>query len=261
MIRIILILSISALISSCNTSKEIVYMQDAIPNNETSLSGSNIKIQPKDKLSIIVSSKNPELASLFNLQVVNTANNSDILSAGQQQKLVGYTVNNQGEIDFPILGNIKVEGFTREELAGLIKQRIKAEKYIQDPIVTVEFVNLKFSILGEVKSPGTYPIEGERLTILEAIGMAQDLTIYGKRSNILVVREEGNKRINYFIDLRSSDFFSSPAYYIQQNDIVYIQPNSVRAGQSTVNENNFKSVTLWTSLTSLLVTIAVLIWK
>lgn len=253
---------IIVLLASCNTSKEIIYMQDVVSDKtESGISFKSIKIQPKDKLSIIVSSKNPELASLFNLQMVNSTNNQDILSMSQQQRILAYTVDSEGKIDFPILGQISVEGLTREEVSDLIKKQIKADNYIQDPIVTVDFANLKFSILGEVKSPGIYSIEGERLTILEAIGMAQDLTIYGKRNNILVIREEDNKRTNYIIDLRSSDFFNSPAYYLQQNDVVYVQPNNVRAGQSTVNENSFKSVTLWTSIASLLTAAAVLIWK
>lgn len=257
-----LLLLIIAILTSCNASKEIVYMQDATSGtNESHIAFRNIKIQPRDKLSIIVSSKNPELSSLFNLQMVNTGGDQNVLMGGQQLRQLGYTVDNTGSIDFPIFGRIKVEGLTREELSELVKKKIKDENYIQDPIVTVEFANLKFSVLGEVKSPGIYSIEGDRLTILEAIGMAQDLTIYGKRDNIMVVREENGIRTSYHLDLRSSDFFNSPAYYLQQNDVVYVQPNSVRAGQSSINENSFKSVTLWTSITSLLISVAILIWK
>ena len=257
-----LVLLICVIFFSCNTSKKIVYMQDAVPAiSETKVSLRNITIQPKDKLLIIVSSKTPELSSLFNIPIVSTPDTKNVLSSGQQQKFLSYTVDSQGEIDFPIFGNIAVQGLSKEELARTIKEKIKSENYIQDPIVTVEFANLKFSILGEIKAPGVYSIEGDRITILEAIGMAQDLTIYGKRDNVMVIREDGGKRTNYLIDLRSSEFFNSPAYYLQQNDVVYIQPNNVRAAQSTVNENSLRSVTLWTSIASLLTTIAVLIWK
>lgn len=260
---LLLFLFLLSFLASCNTSKEIAYMQDLTEKNSAIAAQSirSIKIQAKDKLSIIVSSKNSELASLFNLQMASRQDNNNILSAAQPQLNLGYIVNSEGLIDFPIFGQLKVTGMTREELSEMIKQRIKSENYIQDPIVSVEFTNLKFSVLGEVKQPGTFSFAGERLTILEAIGMAQDLTIYGKRNNIVVVREENGERKSYTIDLRSSDFFDSPAYYLQQNDVVYVQPNSVRAGQSTINENSFKSVSLWTSLAALLTTIAVLIWK
>lgn len=260
--KILPLLLLILLATSCNTSKEIVYLQNTVFNTpETSTIDKGIKIQARDKLSIIISSKNPELSALFNLPITSAQDKNDALSAGQQPKLLGYIVDSNGNIDFPILGSLKVDGLTRKELSDLIKTRIISENYIQDVIVSVEFTNLKFSVLGEVKAPGTYSIDGERLTILEALGIAQDLTIYGKRDNIMVIREINGERITYSIDIRSTDTFSSPAYYLQQNDVVYVQPNKVRAGQSTVNDNNFKSVTLWTSIAALLTTVAVLIWK
>ncbi|MFV0468108.1 MAG: polysaccharide biosynthesis/export family protein [Dysgonomonas sp.] len=260
--KLVPLLLLLIILASCNASKDVLYMQD-IPINKTDtiFETEGMRVRSKDKLAIVVSCKNPELSAMFNLPVVSSQGNSDMLSAGQQQKMLGYFVDNEGNIDFPILGTLHVSGLTRKEISDLIKHRIKDENLIQDLIVTVDFANLKFSVLGEVKAPGMYDIEGDRITILEAIGMAQDLTIYGKREKVLVIREENGKRINYQIDLRSSQFFTSPAYYLQQNDVVYVQPNNVRAGQSTINDNNFKSVTLWTSIASLFTTIAILIWK
>ena len=132
---------------------------------------------------------------------------------------------------------------------------------MNDPVVTVDFMNLYFSVLGEVKNPGKYSITKDRISLLEALSMAGDLTIYGKRDAIYVIREEDGKRVTYAVDIRSTDFFRSPVYYLMQNDVVYVQPNKVRAGQSTINENNVKSVSLWLSIGSFLTTLGVLLFK
>ena len=219
-----------------------------------------ITIQPKDMLSIVVTSKNPELSAMFNLPTVSYQSGSEI-TAGEStaQQLMGYVVDEEGFIDFPVIGKIKVSGMNRWELQDKIKNEISDRNLLKDMVVTVEFMNFKISILGEVKTPGSYSIEGDKVTILEAISMAGDLTIYGQRDNVYVIREDGDERTTYKIDLRSTSLFDSPAYYLKQNDIVYVQPNKVRAGQSTINENNMKSVTLWMSIASLLSSIGVLI--
>ena len=126
-------------------------------------------------------------------------------------------------------------------------------------VVTVEFLNFKISILGEVSNPGTYNIKGDKVTLLEAISMAHDLTIYGRRDQVYVIREQNNTRTTYRVDLRSSDLFNSPAYYLKQNDIIYVQPNKVRSGQSTINDNSMKSASFWISIASLLSSLGVLI--
>ena len=128
-------------------------------------------------------------------------------------------------------------------------------------MVTVEFMNLYFSVLGEVKSPGKYTISKDQITLLEAIAMAGDLTITGKRDAIFVIREEAGQRITHWVDLRSQDIFQSPVYYLKQNDVIYVQPNKMRAGQSTINENNVKSVSLWISIASFLTSLGVLLFK
>lgn len=130
---------------------------------------------------------------------------------------------------------------------------------LKDAIVSVDFMNFKVSILGEVNAPGTYTIEGEKVTVLEALAMAKDLTIYGLRDEVYVIREQNNQRDTYKLDLRSKDIFESPAYYLKQNDIVYVKPNKVRAGQSTLNQNSLKSVSLWVSIASLLCSVGVMI--
>lgn len=126
-------------------------------------------------------------------------------------------------------------------------------------MVTVEFMNFRISVLGEVNSPGSYTVSGDKITILQALSLAKDLTIYGKRDNITVIREQNGKRESYKIDLRSKNLFDSPAYYLQQNDVVYVEPNKVRARQSTLNENNVRSVGFWTSIGSFLTSVANLI--
>ena len=215
-----------------------------------------ILIQPKDMISIIVSSGEPKLAKMFNLPIASYQAGSEMESYGSQQRLIGYAVDNNGNIDFPVLGTLKVGGKTRWEVSNMIKNRLIDQRLVNDAIVTVQFMNFKISVMGEVTSPGTYSIEGDKITILQALSLARDLTIFGKRDNVKVIREQNNERMIYELDLRSKDLFNSPAYYLKQNDVVYVEPNKVRAGQSTINENNVKSVSLWVSIGSFLTTLA-----
>ena len=245
---------------SCNTYRKINYLQDIVPDKAERIAiNKGILIQPKDMISIVVSSRNPELALIFNLPVISYQAGSEVVSGQGSQRLLGYVVDNDGYIDFPVLGLVKAAGLTRWELANEIKSMIIEGNYINDPVVTVEFMNFKISVMGEVTSPGTYNIEGDKITLLQALSLAKDLTIFGRRDNVSVIREQGDERIIYQVDLRSASIFESPAYYLQQNDIVYVEPNKVRAGQSTINENNIKSVSLWVSVGSFLTSLAVLI--
>jgi polysaccharide biosynthesis/export protein len=157
------------------------------------------------------------------------------------------------------VGKIKASGLSRWQLQEQITQALAEKKMLTDGLVTVEFMNFKVSILGEVTNPGTYTINSDKVTVLEAIAMAKDLTIFGERDHVYVIREENGQRKSYQLDLRSADIFKSPAYYLKQNDVVYVQPNSVRAGQSTINQNAMKSVSLWISIASLLTSIGVLV--
>lgn len=207
-------------------------------------------------LAIIVNSKDPELALPFNMPLISYQIGNQNIG---QQRLVGYLVNQDGNIDFPILGEIHVEGLTRMQVTELIKKRLIEEELIKDPIVTVQFLNFKVSVIGEVGRPGTFDISGDRITLLEALSMAGDLTIYGRRDRVAVIREKDGKRSILYHDLRSSDIFQSPCYYLQQNDIVYVEPNNAKTGQSRINSNNsvgvwLSGVSVLASITSLLVT-------
>ena len=151
---------------------------------------------------------------------------------------------------------------TREEIALCIKEELISKNLVKDPVVTVEFMNLTVSVLGEVANPGRFNIDKDRLTLLDALSMAGDLTVYGKRENVLVQREENGKKTLHQVNLNSGyDLYASPVYYLQQNDIVYVEPNSMKARQATVNGNNVRSASFWMSLASLLTTITVLIVK
>lgn len=244
---------------SCSTYKNINYLQDLQADRETKIEvNKGILIQPKDMISIIVSSRSPETASMFNLPIVSfqAANSSTNTSS---QSILGYSVDNEGCIDFPLIGRIHVAGLNRWELSKMVKEMLVERGLIKDPVVTVNFMNFKISVMGEVAAPGTYTIDGDKITLLEALSLARDLTIFGRRDNVTVIREQNGQRITYQVDLRSTDLFNSPAYYLQQNDIIYVTPNRVRAGQSTINENTAKSASFWVSVGSFLTTLVTLI--
>lgn len=256
------LLFLALLLSSCNTSKNILYFQDIAVNRPEAIVGEkDITVQSKDQISIVVSSKDPQLAALFNLTKVQYRVGSDNLQGNSSGEVSGYTLDDNGNIDFPVLGTLHVADMTKSQIATLVKKKLIEENLVKDPVVTVEFMNLYFSVLGEVKSPGKYSISKDQISLLEAISMAGDLTIYGKRDAIFVIREENGERVTHWVDIRSKDIFKSPVYYLKQNDVVYVQPNKVRAGQSTINENNVKSVSLWISIASFLTTLGVLIFK
>ena len=249
-------------LSACNTSKKILYVQDMPFDSLVAVErAAEIKIQPQDQLSIVVTSRDPELSLPFNLPRANVQLGSASVSSASNNGILGYTVDASGNIDFPILGELHVEGLTRKELSVLVKERLVSSGLLKDPVVTVEFMNLYISVLGEVANPGRVTIQKDRITLLEALSQAGDLTIYGKRDGVIVIREDGDDRISYKVDLRDVSLFTSPAYYLQQNDVVYVEPNTVRAGQSTINENNMKSVSMWISIASFLMTLAMLIFK
>lgn len=256
--RFLLFGLVALLMSSCNTSKEIIYLQDVrLESPEEIKAAETITIEPKDMLSIVVSSSQPDAARIFNLPIMATqASNGDLM---YDSYLNGYVVDGDGYIDFPVVGKIKASGLNRWQLQDRIMETLHDKKLLDDPVVTVDFMNFKVSILGEVTAPGTYSIKSDKVSVLEAIAMARDLTIYGKRDEVYVIREEGGQRHSYKLDLRSSDIFDSPAYYLKQNDVIYVQPNKVRAGQSTINQNTVKSVSMWVSIASLLTSIGVLV--
>ena len=242
---------------SCSTPKEISYFQDLQPGiSELTITDPvEIKVRPKDKLSILVNSQDQKLNELFNLQ--NTGGNT----SGNRIEL-GYTVDTQGFINFPVLGKVKVDGMTREQIAEHLTEQIKERELIKDPVVTVEFLNLGVSVLGEVNNPGRIKIDRDNMTILDALSEAGDLTIYGKREKVLVLRQENGKQRVYGVNLCSADhIYTSPVYYLQQNDVVYVEPNDTKSRQSTVNGNTVRSTSFWMSFASFIISIAVLVVK
>lgn len=250
-----MLLSWVILFSACNSTKEVVYLQDVVPLKQQDIERKyEVFIHEDDLLSIMVNSKDPELALPFNMPMVSYQIGSE--STGQQ-RVLGYLVDINGDIDFPILGKLHVAGLSRLELRDLIKEKLISGDYIKDPVVTVQFLNYKVSVMGEVARPGSFTITGDRITLLEALSMAGDLTIYGRRDRVAVIREENGKRTILFHDLRSSDIFTSPCYYLQQNDIVYVEPNKAKAGQRDINQNN--SVSVWLSAVSVLAAVASLL--
>jgi polysaccharide export outer membrane protein len=258
LIGVVLLLFLEA----CSTSKEVAYFQDLRPGeSELALTAPvEIKIQPKDKLSIVVNSQD-FLNNLFNLPVVSQQLGMEG-SSNSNRGVSGYTVDSKGNIDFPVLGEIQVSGMTREEVATHIKKELQSHDLVKDPVVTVEYMNLSVAVMGEVNNPGRFNIDKDNLTILDALSQAGDLTIYGKREKVLVLRQEDRKQRVYGVNLCSAEhLYTSPAYYLQQNDVVYVEPNATKARQSTVNGNNVRSTSFWISLASLLTSIAVLIAK
>ena len=253
---------------ACSTPARITYFQDLRPgeSEQQVVAATEIKVRPGDKLSIIVNSRDPQLTQLFNLpyvgQQIGQGSVTSNATSDNSQGVSGYTVDEQGMIDFPVLGKIEIAGKNREEIAAFIKEELLAKNLVKDPVVTVEYMNLCISVLGEVASPGRYSIDRDKVTLLDAISMAGDLTIYGKREKVLVLREENGVQRVYGVNLCSADhLYTSPVYYLRQNDVVYVEPNNVRARQATVNGNNVRSTSFWISLASLLTTIAVLVFK
>lgn len=263
----IIVVASVLLLGSCSTSKRVVYFQDLHPGeSELALTApTEIRIQPKDKLSILVSSQDARLTSMFNLPIITqqigqTSTSSSSTSTGSSRGVSGYTVDSNGNIDFPVLGALHVEGMTREGVAVYIKKELQSHDLIKDPVVTVEFMNLSVNVLGEVNNPGRYNIDKDHLTILDVLSQAGDLTIYGKREKVLVLRNEDGVQRVYGVNLCSADhLYSSPVYYMQQNDVVYVEPNGTKARQSTVNGNTVRSTSFWLSLASFVTSIIVLI--
>ena len=260
-VRIFAVLSaVVFTIASCGTAKDIAYFQNKMVDQPEEIDKhAGIVIQPKDMLSIVVSSRNPELVAMFNLPVVSYQAGSEIVSGAGQQRLMGYVVDNNGQIDFPILGPIEVKGLTRWELSELIKNRLLDGGLLTDAVVTVEFMNFKVSVIGEVNNPGTFNIEGDKVTVLQAISLARDLTIFGERENVTVIRERDGQRTMYEINLCDVSMFNSPAYYLQQNDVVYVQPSEIKARQSTTDDKALRMTSIFVSGGSLLVSLASLI--
>ena len=246
---------------SCGTPKEITYFQDLKPG-QTQLAITDpveIRVRPKDKLSILVNAPDPKLSNMFNLPIISQQVGQESAS-GTSRGISGYTVDSEGNISFPVLGKVRVDGMTREQIAEHLTTQLKEQELIKDPVVTVEFMNLFVSVMGEVNHAGRIKIDRDNFTILDALSEAGDLTIFGKRERVLVLRQENGKQHVYGVNLCDSrHIYSSPVYYLQQNDVVYVEPNDTKSRQSTVNGNTVRSTSFYLSLASLLTSIIVLI--
>lgn len=269
--RIACIAATGLMAVSCSTPKDITYFQDMGNETVVALGAERaLKLRPGDKLTIVVKSKDPSLSDLFNNTLNTTRGTTMTNSAGVTTKtysaspetLAAYTVTPAGEIDFPVLGNLHVAGMTRSELAGFIKGELMGRNLVKDPVVTVEFLNTGIAILGEVRSPGRYEMNTDNLNVLQAIAMAGDLTLSGVRDNVLVIREEGDRMVSYRINLLDAkQVAESPAFYLQQDDVIYVEPNDIRKRSQTVNGNNVLNASFWISVASLAASVAVLIFR
>ncbi len=250
--RIALCVSIILTVTSCTTTKDVQYIQDMLPNSvENATSNFGLLIEPDDLLSIVVTTKDPELGTIFNLQPGTL--NTDF-SAQQNNNItnkleLGYRVDDEGNIVFPLLGVIHVSGMNRRQLESVIKQRILKEGLLKDFSVSVAFQNSKISILGDVAHPGNFNFKDDKYTLLQALADAGDLNITAERE-VIVVREKNGKREMYNVDLKSRKLFDSPAYYLQQNDVIYVIPNDVKAAQRDLNTNQWRQVSTWMGLGS-----------
>jgi len=247
------------LLSSCGSTKDVAYFQNA---TQVDLSASQVlfdaRIMPKDELSITVSTTDPEAATPFNMTVPTTYT-QNTRSTYSQAMLQSYLVDNQGNIEFPIVGTLHLGGMTKSEAEQLIKTKIQPYMNANEtPIVTVRMSSYKVSVLGEVNRPGSFTVSKEKVSILEALALAGDLTIYGVRNNVQLIREDasGQKAI-YILNLNDANIINSPYYYLQQNDIVYVTPNKVKAQNSSVGS----MTTLWFSATSILISLTSLLYN
>jgi polysaccharide export outer membrane protein len=255
----LLIFALGALLVSCGSSKKIAYLQnsDWLDAEKTAYLY-DARIMPKDQLTITVNTVNPEAAYPFNLVVqANLSGNNSISSRSyvqSQQVLQSYLVDNNGCINFPVVGNIAVGGLTKTACEKLILDKIRPFLNENErPIVTVRMANYKISVLGEVEHPGMFTVSNEKITVLEALAQAGDLTIYGVRDHVKLIREDasGHKEI-HVLNLNDANLIASPYYYMQQNDVLYVEPNKVKAR----NTNISSSTTIWFSITSALLSLA-----
>ena len=243
------------LTTSCVSRKKIAYFQD-LPElkAEVDLAKSNLEIQPNDLLTITVSAANMEAVQPFNLPLTSAPSLAGA-GVGGRMELQSYLVDSDGNIEFPVLGTVQVAGLTRQELVEKLKEEIS--QYVQNPIVNIKIVNFQVTILGEVIRPGTFTVPDERISLPKALGLAGDLTIYGQRENVLVMRETGGKTAYTYIDLTSSDFINSPYYYLQQNDVIYVEPNKAQRQGASYNRN----ASVYISIASVLISLIVVIFR
>lgn len=254
------VVAMAVVLSSCNTTynTSLPYFEDL----KTSQSGEmpdgdyGIKIIPDDELLITVTSMVPSATAMYNLTLSNPALRNEVLSVSQPQQQT-YIVDNKGDIQFPVLGTIHVEGMSTQQLKEELVKRISEN--VNDPIVRVQLVNFRVNVLGEVKTPGAISVKKERYSLLDALADAGDLTEYGERSNVMLIREVDGKRIYQRLNLNNSEVLTSPYFYLQQNDVVYVEPNEIRRENAKYNQNNSYKISVVSTIVSACSVIASLI--
>lgn len=250
-------LMMSFLLGSCGSSKNVAYFQNADSiTYEASKVLYDAKIMPKDQLTITVITTDPEASRPFNLSVSSTLGTSGQISSSYGS-LQPYLVDNQGNIEFPVIGSLHVAGLTKTECETMIKEKLSP--YLsesENPVITVSMASYRVTIIGEVSSPGVVSVPTEKMSVLEALAQRGDLTIYGRRENVMLIREDatGQKHV-YRLNLNDANLINSPYYYLQQNDIIYVEPNSVKTQNSAIGS----ATTLWISFASTLISIASLV--
>ena len=255
---IFVVIAFAMVLASCSAPRQVAYFQD-VSGRDTLIANVGLqplKVQPGEKLMIVVHSSVPELAATFNLPVVGyrlgVSNTNQNQSYNSTYATMSYTVSPNGNIDFPVLGEIKVAGMTRDEVAEHIKNRLVNENHCKDAIVNVELSNAYVNVMGEVNRPGRYELTQDNVTILDILSQASDLSVLGQRQNVMVSRRTSDGTQVYNLDLTNmQQLLSSPAYMMQQGDLVYVEPNEVRKRQATVNGNNLLSTSFWISVASL----------
>lgn len=258
--KLIFVVLLPFLFTACQSYKKVPYLQDTEVINQTEQKEKlyDAKIMPKDLLTIVVSCTSPELAAPFNLTVASPTNLSVANTlATTQPVLQTYLVDNKGKISFPVLGELELGGLTKKQAEQMIVDKLKP--YMKEaPIVTVRMVNYKISVIGEVTRPGTFTISNEKVNLLEALAMAGDMTVYGLCDNVKLIREDATgKQEIITLDLNKSETILSPYYWLQQNDVVYVTPNKAKARNSDIGN----STSLWFSATSILVSLASLLFN
>lgn len=253
------VFAVVAAFTGCGSTKNVAYFQNsATVDLTTSKMLYDARIMPKDQLTITVSTTNDAAAAPFNM-TVPTPYTVNSRSTYSQAMLQTYLVDNEGKISFPIIGEIKVGGLTKSEAEQMIRSKILPYmSEVENPIVTVKMTGYQISVIGEVARPGTFTVSREKITVLEALAQAGDLTIYGMRNNVQLIREDatGQKAI-YFLNLNDANLINSPYYYLQQNDVLYVTPNKVKAQNSSVGS----MTTLWFSATSILISLTSLLYN
>ena len=256
--------AIALTMGSCMTPKTVAYFPNLSDGQIFAMVQSKgIALRPHDKISIVVNTKSAELNNVLNMPVTSQIiGYTEIQSINQSRGTSGYTIDAEGYIDFPLVGKVKAAGLTRAELADHLKRAMEEQSVAKDAVVTVEYLNLGFTVIGEVKNPGFYAVDNDKTTLLQALGKAGDMSIYGDRNKVKVLRQqEDGQQQTYVLSMMDAEALAqSPAYILQQNDVVYVQPNNYRKRQAA-NANDTTTGSFWISAVSVLTTILVLIFK